>query len=98
MTPYAEDDAAFDKADLLEPMVESLSGEDGKLYALPFYGESSFLMYRKDVLEQKGITMPERPTWHQVAAARRQGRRRRAGHEGHLPARSARAGASCSRR
>ena len=35
--------------------------------ALPFYGESSFLMYRKDVLKKKGITMPERPTWQQVA-------------------------------
>ena len=48
-------------------MVQSLSGEDGKLYGLPFYGESSFLMYRKDVLQKKGITMPERPTWQQVA-------------------------------
>ena len=47
--------------------MKSLSGEDGKLYALPFYGESSFLMYRKDMLKKKGITMPERPTWQQVA-------------------------------
>jgi sorbitol/mannitol transport system substrate-binding protein len=37
--------------------------------AVPFYGESSFLMYRKDVFQQKGITMPERPTWAQVADA-----------------------------
>ena len=64
---YADADSAFDKADLLEPMVQSLSGEDGKLYGLPFYGESSFLMYRKDILKQKGITMPEKPTWTQVA-------------------------------
>jgi sorbitol/mannitol transport system substrate-binding protein len=64
---YASKDAAFDQADLLKPMVESLSGEDGKLYALPFYGESSFLMYRKDVLAAKNLTMPERPTWQQVA-------------------------------
>ena len=34
---------------------------------MPFYGESSFLMYRKDVLEKKGLTMPEKPTWDQVA-------------------------------
>lgn len=67
MDSYADGDAAFDKADILEPMIKSLSGEDGKLYALPFYGESSFLMYRKDVLGKKGITMPERPTWQQVA-------------------------------
>jgi sorbitol/mannitol transport system substrate-binding protein len=67
MTPFTEADAAFDSADLLKPMVQSLSGEDGKLYAVPFYGESSFLMYRKDVFAAKGLTMPERPTWQQVA-------------------------------
>ncbi|WP_238413046.1 extracellular solute-binding protein [Saccharothrix deserti] len=33
----------------------------------PFYGESSFLMYNKEVMAEKGITMPERPTWQQVA-------------------------------
>ena len=48
-------------------MVTSLSGEDGKLYGMPFYGESSFLMYRKDIFEAQGLTMPERPTWDQVA-------------------------------
>ena len=64
---YADKDANFDKADLLKPMVQALSGEDGKLYAMPFYGESSFLMYRKDVFAAKGLTMPERPTWNQVA-------------------------------
>ena len=66
---YADADTKFDKADLLKPIVTSLSGADGKLYAMPFYGESSFLMYRKDVLQAKGITMPERPTWDQVADA-----------------------------
>ncbi|MDX3697474.1 sugar ABC transporter substrate-binding protein [Streptomyces europaeiscabiei] len=66
---YADNDAAFDKSDLLKPMVQSLSGGDGKLYALPFYGESSFLMYNKEVLAEKGVTMPERPTWQQVADA-----------------------------
>jgi sorbitol/mannitol transport system substrate-binding protein len=37
------------------------------MYSVPFYGESSFLMYRKDLFEQAGITMPAHPTWHQVA-------------------------------
>lgn len=64
---YADKDTAFDKADVLKPMIDSLSGADGKLYAIPFYGESSMLMYRKDVLAAKGITMPEKPTWQQVA-------------------------------
>ncbi|TQJ85565.1 sugar ABC transporter substrate-binding protein [Streptomyces sp. SLBN-31] len=64
---YADKDTAFDKADLLKPMVQSLSGADGKLYALPFYGESSMLMYNKDVMKAKGVTVPEHPTWQQVA-------------------------------
>jgi sorbitol/mannitol transport system substrate-binding protein len=45
----------------------SLTADDGKLYGQPFYGESSFLMYRKDVFAQEGLTMPEKPTWEQVA-------------------------------
>ncbi len=64
---YAKADAAYDYADILPSIVKGLSGEDGKAYGLPFYGESSFLMYRKDLFEAKGITMPERPTWTQVA-------------------------------
>ncbi|MFK4088685.1 ABC transporter substrate-binding protein [Kribbella sp. NPDC020789] len=60
-------DSSFDQDDILKPMTESLSGEDGKVYGEPFYGESSFLMYRKDVLESKGVTMPAKPTWDEVA-------------------------------
>jgi sorbitol/mannitol transport system substrate-binding protein len=45
---------------------------DGKLFAAPFYGESSMLMYRKDLAAKAGIAFSERPTWRQVrdAAAR----------------------------
>ena len=68
MGSYAQGDSSYDNRDLLRPMTLSLSGEDGKLYGLPFYGESSFLMYRKDVFQKKGLTMPDRPTWQQVAA------------------------------
>jgi sorbitol/mannitol transport system substrate-binding protein len=60
-------DPAFDQADILPPMTTSLTGDDGKIYGEPFYGESSFLMYRKDVLDGAGITMPANPTWQQVA-------------------------------
>jgi len=61
-------DAAYDVDDLLPAMRNGLS-VDGKLYAVPFYGESSMLMYRKDLADKAGITFPERPTWDQVAAA-----------------------------
>ncbi|MFE6130911.1 ABC transporter substrate-binding protein [Streptomyces sp. NPDC056437] len=64
---YARADTAFDQQDILEPLRDSLTAEDGKLYAEPFYGESSFLMYRKDVFAKKGLTMPPKPTWQQVA-------------------------------
>ncbi len=59
-------DSAFDQADILKPMTTSLS-VDGSVYGEPFYGESSFLMYRKDVFKSKGLTMPDNPTWPQVA-------------------------------
>ncbi len=65
---YVEADDDFDQDDILAPIADGLRGEDGSLYAQPFYGESSFLMYRKDVFEAKGLTMPENPTWDEVAA------------------------------
>ncbi|GAB3505473.1 ABC transporter substrate-binding protein [Amycolatopsis cihanbeyliensis] len=56
----------YDPADIIGPVREALSFED-QMYAAPFYGESSFLMYRKDLFEQAGLTMPEQPTWEDVA-------------------------------
>ncbi|WSU55780.1 sugar ABC transporter substrate-binding protein [Streptomyces sp. NBC_01092] len=60
------EDSAFDQSDILAPIQEGLTANDGKLYAEPFYGESSFLMYRKDVFQAKGLRMPSHPTWAQV--------------------------------
>ncbi|MFJ9023195.1 ABC transporter substrate-binding protein [Streptomyces sp. NPDC102259] len=67
MDSYVAADPAYDEQDVLKPMRESLTGDDGKLYGQPFYGESSFLMYRKDVFAAQGLTMPAHPTWQQVA-------------------------------
>ncbi|AGZ43346.1 extracellular solute-binding protein family 1 protein [Actinoplanes friuliensis DSM 7358] len=64
---YVAADTAFNQADILPPMTKSLTADDNKLYGEPFYGESSFLMYRKDVLDAQGIQMPAKPTWQQVA-------------------------------
>lgn len=61
-------DAAYDVDDLLPTMRSGLT-VDGRLYAAPFYGESSMLMYRKDLTDKAGITFDERPTWEQVRAA-----------------------------
>jgi sorbitol/mannitol transport system substrate-binding protein len=62
--------ADYDVDDLLPPIRAGLSHED-KLYAAPFYGESSFVMYRTDLFQEAGITMPESPTWEFVADAAR---------------------------
>jgi sorbitol/mannitol transport system substrate-binding protein len=61
-------DAAYDIADLLPAIRDGLS-VDGKLYAAPFYGESSMLMYRKDLTDKAGIKFAERPTWNEVRDA-----------------------------
>ena len=59
-------DAAYDVDDLL-PAVRGGLTVDGKLFAAPFYGESSMLMYRKDLADKAGVQVPERPTWPQIA-------------------------------
>jgi sorbitol/mannitol transport system substrate-binding protein len=71
LTPYVSDDEDYNVDDII-PAVRTALTADGKLYAAPFYGESSFLMYRKDVLKDEGVTMPEKPTWTQVAEIARQ--------------------------
>jgi sorbitol/mannitol transport system substrate-binding protein len=79
LTPLASSDAAYRWSDII-PTIRTALSYQGRLYAAPFYGESSFLMYRKDVLKAAGIKMPARPTWSQVAAiARRLNTRHRAG-------------------
>lgn len=62
--------ADYDVDDLLPAIRAGLSHE-GKLYAAPFYGESSMVMYRKDLFEKAGITMPDAPTWDFIADAAR---------------------------
>ncbi len=57
---------AYDLDDVLKPIRDGLS-TDGKLFALPFYGESSFTFYRKDLFQKAGLTMPDRPTYDDIA-------------------------------
>ena len=51
-----KDDKEFNQDDIFPSMTNSLKGPDGKLYGEPFYGESSFLMYRKDLAEKAGCS------------------------------------------
>jgi len=66
LSSLAKADTAFQQSDILPPIQQSLT-YSGKVYAEPFYGESSFLMYRKDLFAAKHLTMPANPTWTQVA-------------------------------
>ena len=52
--------ADYDVDDLLPSIRDGLTA-DGKLYAAPFYGESSMVMYRTDLFEAAGLDMPEAP-------------------------------------
>jgi sorbitol/mannitol transport system substrate-binding protein len=66
LQPIGELPAEYDIEDVFKSLRDGLS-YDGKLVALPFYGESSFLMYRKDLFEQKGLKMPDQPTYDDIA-------------------------------
>jgi len=58
----------YNADDILPAMANGLS-YDGTLYAAPFYGESSMIMYRTDLMEKAGLTMPEAPTWDFIKEA-----------------------------
>ncbi|MGU3646505.1 ABC transporter substrate-binding protein [Microbacterium sp. C23T] len=66
LSQWADADADYDIDDLFAPVRTSVS-VDGDLYAAPFYGESSFLMYNKDIVEAAGLTVPDNPTWPEIA-------------------------------
>jgi sorbitol/mannitol transport system substrate-binding protein len=65
-TKFIANDSSYDAGDLLPPIAKSLSYK-GNLYAVPFYGESSMVFYRKDLFAKAKLTMPPHPTWAQVA-------------------------------
>ena len=66
LSPMAKADKSYNYNDLIPAVRNGLSAK-GNLYASPFYAESSFVMYRKDVLSKAGLTMPLHPTWDQIA-------------------------------
>ncbi|MDR1176351.1 MAG: extracellular solute-binding protein, partial [Treponema sp.] len=61
----AQDKQWYDRPDLIKGMLDSVS-LDGRAYGIPFYGESSFIMYNKELFAAKGLTMPDEPTWQQI--------------------------------
>ena len=65
LQPYIDATPAYDAQDFL-PQLRATLSHKGDLYSVPFYGESSFLMYRKDLMAKYNINMPTKPTWKQV--------------------------------
>ena len=55
----------YDLNDIFRPVREALSA-DNHLYAAPFYAESSFTMYRKDLFDQAGLKMPDQPRYDDI--------------------------------
>jgi sorbitol/mannitol transport system substrate-binding protein len=66
LTPIENLPADYDVDDVFKSLRDGLS-YDGKLYALPFYGESMILIYRKDLFDEKGLKVPDQPTYEDVA-------------------------------
>lgn len=65
LLPMADMPSGFEVDGFIPTIREALSYE-GEMYAAPFNGESSFTMYREDLFEQAGLTMPKRPTWSDI--------------------------------
>ncbi|MDT3778098.1 sugar ABC transporter substrate-binding protein [Nitrospira sp. MA-1] len=70
LVPLDDLPAEYDVDDILPPIRKALSF-DGALFGAPFYGESSFTMYRTDLFERAGLAMPEKPTWDFIEGAAR---------------------------
>ncbi len=61
-------DESYDVDDILPAIKGGLSYE-GSLYAAPFYGESSMVMYRTDLMKKAELEMPRAPSWKFIAQA-----------------------------
>jgi len=70
LVPLDDLSADYNVGDLLPAMAGGLS-HDGTLYAAPFYGESSMVMYRTDLMAKAGLEMPRAPSWNFIAKAAR---------------------------
>lgn len=66
LVPFDDLSPEYDVDDILPTVRDALS-YDGHLYSVPFYAESAMTFYRKDMFEAAGLTMPDQPTWHEIA-------------------------------
>nr|WP_321459813.1 sugar ABC transporter substrate-binding protein [uncultured Cohaesibacter sp.] len=60
--------ADYDLDDMLPAIRNGLS-YNGQLFAAPFYGESSMVMYRKDLTDAAGVKIADNDSWDNIKAA-----------------------------
>lgn len=65
LQPYIDKTEGYDDLDFIGSIRNALSYKDD-MYSVPFYGESSFLVYNEEMFEKAGVTMPENPTWPEI--------------------------------
>lgn len=71
LQPLADATEGYDTEDFIPTIKDALS-YNGDMHSVPFYGESSFVVYREDLFKAAGITMPEHPTWAEIGKIARQ--------------------------
>ncbi|MFW3385160.1 UNVERIFIED_CONTAM: sugar ABC transporter substrate-binding protein [Kocuria sp. CPCC 205274] len=65
LQPYIDQTEGYDDEDFISSIKSALSYE-GDMHSVPFYGESSFLVYNQEMFEEAGITMPAQPSWTEI--------------------------------
>ena len=66
LTDAVDSDPAYGADDII-PSVRATNSTDEGFFGLPFYAESSFIMYNQQIMDDAGIAVPEEPTWDEIA-------------------------------
>ena len=65
IVPLNDLGADYDYEDIFDVVRQGVSFQ-GRMYAAPFYAESSFTYYRRDLFESAGLSMPEQPSYDEI--------------------------------
>jgi sorbitol/mannitol transport system substrate-binding protein len=68
LVPLDDFPASYDYSDIFKPVRDAVS-VNGKMYAIPFYAESSITFYRTDLFASAHLTMPAQPTYSFIEKA-----------------------------
>ncbi|MFZ7944235.1 ABC transporter substrate-binding protein [Neobacillus sp. 19] len=71
LTTYIKEDGEFNSGDFIAAFYQQ-GTINGEQYALPLYGTTQVLYYRKDMFEKAGISPEQLKTWESLAEAAKQ--------------------------